>query len=155
MHELTSTLQSSLPPRAHEYRLRRVLNLWPHAADSAPALSLLMQGALGCNALSLQLELLDRFRSIPAASATSAGLLGLVQLPLLRRLGASEALPWSGLDEHLDEHVLRVGGSSHEGMQETECFLAAAALARRGDVLGPKHGCVIVAPSRAGDAFEG
>ena len=161
-------LQSELPAGAHDARLRRVLAQWPEAAEAARSLTLLMQGAQSCNARGLQDELLDRYRALPVAALPGSGssLLGLVQLPLLAQLGAPEARPhlasWGGSGSSEPGSGSAAGGGDgaaaaaevHERgpLMPVDCFLAAAALARRGDIRGPKHGCVLVAPAAAGAA---
>jgi len=95
--QLLQRLRANLPDDAHEQRVRRALECVPASAPGSSdadrwnvgsAATMLMQGAISCGSAPLQHELLRRFRRL---APPPLGLLGLLQLPLLRRLGAAEA----------------------------------------------------------------
>ena len=76
-------------------------------------------------------------------------LAGLVQAPLLSRLGAPEAarLPRLQLGADLDgdrSELAEHRGELEGDWGELECLLAAAELARRGRQHGSQHGCVLI-----------
>ena len=77
-----------------------------------------------------------------ASSAYGCRLVGLVQAPLLVRLGAPEAarLPRLQLASELEGDRSELEGD----WDELECLLAAAELARRGRQHGSQHGCVLI-----------
>ena len=142
--DIISALRGRIPDTTHEARLRAALRCVPTAvrgeaaSEANAALSIVMEGALTCDAPSLRNELLDRFRGL--ASAHGVGLENFVQVPLLRRLGAPEA-PTSSCGE---EEGVRLGDGPSQLSAPFSCQLAAARLAAQGDTRGSKHGCVLV-----------
>lgn len=160
---LLQQLRTRLPHGAHEQRLRAALPLVPPEPpqDRIAALLMLMQGALKCDAVDLQHELLDHFRAIAATGERR--LAALVQEPLLRRLNVPEvgALPRAAPLDATDD-VPTAKAALREDMKAAAAaatlapaslfaweddlagLLAAAHLARRGDSRGSKHGCVLV-----------
>ena len=136
---LLARLQERIPPGAHEARLCVAAAAVPsRPSDANAALNMLMEGALKCGSQSLQIELLDSFRAL--ADADGLGLAGLVQAPLLRKLGAPEA-------RDLPDAVQLDAANPASTMCELDCLLAAADLARRGKQPGAKHGCVLIEQS--------
>ena len=125
-----------------------------------------MEGAAHCD-VSLQHELLACLR---ACASPPEGMLALVQVPLLQRLGAPEpgllrahlaeaderaraAAQKGGALRSASDMLLPVDAISRTlelgGLRDIECLPAAAQLARFGNQEGPKHGCVIVTDSDA------
>jgi tRNA(Arg) A34 adenosine deaminase TadA len=133
--ELRKALLRRIPHDSHELRLREALrSVAEGAPDEHAALSTVMEGAVACGAQSLQDELLDRFRRL--ARHNRVELATLVQAPLLRRLDAPEARELPALE-----------GVPSPGVRlnDLECLLAAAELARRSDDDDhAKHGCVLI-----------
>ena len=125
------------------------------------ALSLILEGALRCDAQQLTRELITRLRDFtaPADDASDCnlrralGLVSRVQAPLLQRVGVLDAAllaeqedaTWRRVDA--DAQQVEAGGYA---TGSEAALLAAAELARRGEHGGSRHGCVLVEEEAAG-----
>lgn len=162
LSELFALARRRVPADARAARVRAALALLPAPAalEQAAALLQLLRGACSADEPPLQRTVLERLGPL---AHPPLGLAGLVQLPCLRRLErAAGSLPPSASTEtarllglYPDEEegaglppaaapATTAAPSSFVVSDELGVFLEAAALARRGDQRGAKHGCVLV-----------
>lgn len=138
---LLQVLDAAVPTDAHERRVVQVLDSAElsrieDARVRAPILLQLLRGAVAAgrahgSLTSLQARIVA---SIAALSQPPLGLSGLVQAPLLSALRDASVRGASDTE----------ASSAPPEAAARALFLAAAALARRGDQRGSKHGCVLV-----------